>query len=332
MRKSILPFLIGMVSALPVFAQCAPADIRDSLSDAERASIARAVAETPYGEGRAFQAVRGDQEIFLFGTFHSAQAGDIPAGVQAAMDGASQVLVEVTAEQNGLLQAQMQTDPALIMDMAGPGLEAELDPEDWQALVGALQPLGLPPEAADRLQPWFAGTMIALPMCELMQQAAGKMPIDTEIETMALDRGIPVAGLETAMEALEAFAQMSRETQIDFLEMSLVTVEQSEEVFSTTAVLYSEGRIAEIFELSNVLAEREIPAREVEAMGDAMLDPLLVQRNRNWMPAILASAGNGPTIVAVGALHLGGEDGLLRMLEAEGFEISRVVLDGEVAQ
>ena len=37
-----------------------------------------------------------------------------------------------------------------------------------------------------------------------------------------------------------------------------------------------------------------------------------------------------PIFVAVGTDHLIGEDGLLRLLEKDGFSIERVMLDGEV--
>ena len=46
--------------------------------------------------------------------------------------------------------------------------------------------------------------------------------------------------------------------------------------------------------------------------------------NLNWMSALLEELTKGDAVVAVGALHLGGEDGLLQLLAAEGFEIRRL--------
>lgn len=332
MQHALVSFLIGMTAALPLFAQCAPADIRTELTEAERATIQRDVADVPYGIGRAFTAMRGGEELFLFGTFHSAEAGPLPVALTDALAGAAQVFVEVTASENERLARQMQTNPGLIMDMEGDGLLESLSAKDWNILTTAMEPLGMPAAAVDRLQPWFAGTMLALPLCELMYQAQGAQAIDAQIEQLASGQGTPVLGLETATQAINALSGMPDPVQMDFLRMSLSTADIAEPMFMTTAQLYSEGRIAEIYALSNVLSARLAPLEEVEATTDAVLDALLVRRNHNWMPAILGAATDGPAVIAVGALHLSGEEGLLRLLEGEGFDITRVNLDGEVSE
>ena len=330
--KPILIFLFAAMTALPLSAQCNPADIRDDLSVEERHAIARQVADWPYGVGRAFRAIRGDERLFLFGTFHSAAAGPVPPVVSDEIARAQSLFVEVTSDQTAALQARMQTEPGLIMNLTGPGLNTDLTTDEWQALTDALQPMGLQPEVADHLQPWFAATMMAIPPCEMMQQAGGAQPLDMKVEALAREAGIPVAGLETAQDVLGMFDAMSRGTQIDFLRSSLMSVEMAEDVFMTAARQYREGRIAEVQALSNAIASRQMPPDAVAAMNEAVMEPLLEQRNRNWMKPILDAASQGPTVIAVGALHLGGESGLLRLLEREGFDITRIILDGEVSE
>ncbi|SOH92723.1 hypothetical protein SAMN06273572_101571 [Monaibacterium marinum] len=332
MQHAFASFLIGMTAALPLFAQCAPADLRTELTEAERATIQREVADVPYGIGRAFTAVRGDEELFLFGTLHSAEAGPLPAPLTDALANASQVFVEVTIAENERLARQMQTNPGLIMNMEGDGLLETLSAKEWNVLTTAFEPYGMPAAAVDRLQPWFAGMMLALPACELMNQAQGAQAIDAQIEQIASGQGKPVLGLETAMQAIDALASMPEPVQMDFLRIGISTAEIAEPLFMTVAQIYAEGRIAEVYALSNVFSARVAPMDEVETMSEAVFDALLVGRNNNWMPAILDAAQNGPAVIAVGALHLGGEEGLLRLLEGEGFDITRVNLDGEVSE
>lgn len=332
MFKSITTFLAGLLTALPLFAQCTPADLRASLTKDERSAIARDAAATPYGVGRAFRATRGGDELVLFGTFHSAAAGGLPTGLTDEMPLAAQVLIEVTSDQNAYLQTQMQTDPTLILDIGGAGLQSQLPAQEWASLTSALRPLGMPPEVVDMLQPWFAATMITLPQCELTHQASGAQTIDATIEALALSQGIPVQGLETALEALASMQNLPTQTQIDFLRIGLGTIDTAEPLFMTMAQLYSEGRIAEINELTNAISARATPMAEVDALSEQVFGALLGGRNHNWMPAILDAAQHGPSIVAVGALHLGGDEGLLRLLEGEGFDITRIVLDGEVSE
>ena len=50
-------------------------------------------------------------------------------------------------------------------------------------------------------------------------------------------------------------------------------------------------------------------------------DILLGDRNRNWIPLIIADANRQPTIFAVGAGHLGGKDGVIRLLKAQGYTL-----------
>jgi uncharacterized protein YbaP (TraB family) len=51
---------------------------------------------------------------------------------------------------------------------------------------------------------------------------------------------------------------------------------------------------------------------------------LLIGRNRNWIPKIIATAKNGPVFVAVGAMHLPGTNGVLNLLRNEGYIVKPV--------
>jgi uncharacterized protein len=52
-------------------------------------------------------------------------------------------------------------------------------------------------------------------------------------------------------------------------------------------------------------------------------DSLISERNKTWLPNILNAIREGiPTVVAVGALHCFGEDGIPRLLEREGYTVS----------
>jgi uncharacterized protein YbaP (TraB family) len=48
---------------------------------------------------------------------------------------------------------------------------------------------------------------------------------------------------------------------------------------------------------------------------------LINTRNRSWISVIEEAARKGPVFVAFGALHLSGENGVLALLEAQGFNV-----------
>jgi uncharacterized protein YbaP (TraB family) len=57
----------------------------------------------------------------------------------------------------------------------------------------------------------------------------------------------------------------------------------------------------------------------------AVYDSLLRQRNLKWMPQIEAMLRDSDReFVLVGAAHLVGEDGLLEMLQARGYDVSQL--------
>jgi len=50
---------------------------------------------------------------------------------------------------------------------------------------------------------------------------------------------------------------------------------------------------------------------------------MMTDRNERWIPQIIALLDEpGTVLVAVGAGHLAGEDSVIKMLRAEGFEVA----------
>ena len=63
---------------------------------------------------------------------------------------------------------------------------------------------------------------------------------------------------------------------------------------------------------------------EPDAMGsEAVYDNLIVTRNANWTEEIktLMAEEAGSFFIAVGAAHLAGEDSVIAMLRADGYEV-----------
>jgi len=65
-----------------------------------------------------------------------------------------------------------------------------------------------------------------------------------------------------------------------------------------------------------------------DAMQDFALfeQKMLTDRNASWVDRLLEQAQGQKVFAAVGAAHLPGEIGVLRLLENDGFEITRLPL------
>jgi uncharacterized protein YbaP (TraB family) len=64
-------------------------------------------------------------------------------------------------------------------------------------------------------------------------------------------------------------------------------------------------------------------------MNEAELSPefnanFLVKRNQNWIPQISKMVQEKPIFIAVGAGHLPGEQGVLKLLQEAGYTITAV--------
>ena len=56
-----------------------------------------------------------------------------------------------------------------------------------------------------------------------------------------------------------------------------------------------------------------------------IFDDLLIKRNKKWLPILKQQIDKESTLIAVGALHLFGEDGLINALQKAGYVVTPVM-------
>ena len=332
-RLSVLAFALLAFPAA-VFAACDGDDWRATLPPETVEEVRAAVADVPFGEGIAFEAVRGGSRITLFGTVHSADpAIFVPKEIATRVRAAHQVFVEATAKTERDIGRYLRSDPSLRFNVAGPGLSARLSAAEWQELREALAAYGVDAQTADRMRPWFAAVTLETPLCELAAEHAGSDVLDKQVERLARTAGVAVAALDEDYESLLAFyLDASAQQELDMLRLYLATgvAEQStvEDTFATAIGAWRDEEILTFWELSRTLAASSSDDGEaVAALFRRMHASLIVMRNRAWVARILGRVPSAPDIVvAAGALHLPGEHGLPRLLEEEGYAVSRLTV------
>ena len=152
-------------------------------------------------------------------------------------------------------------------------------------------------------------------------EAAGERApfLDYALQLAAIERGARVYGLETIEEQLGIFDRLSKEEQGLMLAAAgwnwkgePQDIEPMMEIYLArdTATLYAamQERI------------RADPTGASARYYELMIDI----RNQNMVVRMLDRLQGGSAFVAVGALHLPGEKGVLRLLEKYGFQVSRV--------
>jgi hypothetical protein len=94
-----------------------------------------------------------------------------------------------------------------------------------------------------------------------------------------------------------------------------------EDLFATMAELYLQRRVALIEALSRVLGDRTgISAAGYAAFNDSLVD----RRNAVMIARAVPLIDKGGAFIAVGALHLIGDKGLVARLREKGYAVTRV--------
>lgn len=134
------------------------------------------------------------------------------------------------------------------------------------------------------------------------------------LENLATANKIKMEGLETIADQMKIFDDLTKEQQAEMVMAGIRDEAETLKMTSDMQQIYRRQRIDSLYNLihndGGVLADEQ----------NAFLD----QRNRNWIPKIKTYVSKGRTFIAVGAGHLGGENGVIRLLEKEGYKVTPV--------
>lgn len=168
-------------------------------------------------------------------------------------------------------------------------------------------------------QPWVVATMISIPLCEQMRKASGEPTLDEIIARTAVAENIPLVGLETVEDQLSVFAGMPMEQQVSFLVATARIGDQAADYFETLIDLYMQRKLSLLLPLSRRMEKMAGGNGESVAF---MEQDLLEKRNVNMQKAALKLLEKGNAFIAVGALHLQGEHGLVELFRDSGYEVT----------
>jgi uncharacterized protein YbaP (TraB family) len=178
---------------------------------------------------------------------------------------------------------------------------------------------GVPPDAArlNTMRPWLAWvTASAL----LVQQDGFRAEngVEAVITTKAHARRLPIRGFETVAEQIRILAGLSNDTAEVLLHVALSDPADSLRRDDALARAWAAGDEAAIVN----------SAAEIKLESGESYSHLLADRNQLWAARLAQQLGaSGTWLVAVGELHLAGDDSVLALLRARGFSVVRLTGD-----
>lgn len=148
-----------------------------------------------------------------------------------------------------------------------------------------------------------------LTLIVMTEQVGDFSTIDDEVAKIASKAKVEVVGLESVYEQVGFLSSISLEEQLGWLEDLNSTM--MDDYYDMVRV-YMKG---DLDSLALVSADQ---------MTTGLEQKLATDRNKNWIPRIKDHLSNGSIFMAVGALHLIGEEGVIALLRAEGFTVEPV--------
>lgn len=245
---------------------------------------------------------------WLFGTIHALPDDarwETPA-LAAALDRAGVLVVEVRdldPERTAAVFARLARDEPV------PPLAERLPLAQRAKLAELLDRENIPVGRLDGLETWAAALALA--------RMAGDIPAGGGVDQALIARfaGRPIAELEGAQSQLAIFDRLPERDQRRLL--AAVIAEGSDPGKDARA-------LADAW-LAGDLAQLEHAARRGLLADPALRQALATGRNAAWMETIapLLDSGRRP-MVAVGAAHMLGDQGLPALLAARGFTVRRI--------
>jgi len=335
-RRMVLPclrlVLVGAALCLagaPLQAACTGTDLRHTAAPEITAAVQAELARTPFAQGLSWIATRGERRLHIIGTMHlnDPRHAALVAHMTPAIKAADAVLLEVNRADKAKLNRTLAETPSMVFITEGPTLIDRLPAEDWQQIADQARAAGVPAFMAAKMRPWFLSMSLSVPQCARTIKDVTE-GLDMQLMEVAEAAAVPTLSLEDPLHVFRLLDEAPLEEQVAELRSYIALMGVGPDDFYTMVESYFDGAVQQytLLQLQQVLAaDGDIPVAERQAQVDELLERLLYQRNRDWIPVIEATKG-ARLVLAVGAAHLPGQDGVLALLEAEGYVIEEAPL------
>jgi uncharacterized protein len=251
---------------------------------------------------------------YLYGTYHLVPSGYLPADgkVMAAFQAAKGVIVEIEMDSAVMMRTSMmaimpQNKLSQLLDSAGYALVDQ----EFKASTGyGLQPF-------DQVKPIALTLMLTLAynaeVAPWMATYKGAM-LDMYFQEEGRRQGKNILALETV------------EAQMWMLYDSETVQEQAKDLLEIVRdrdnILKASEEVTEGWRTEDLDRMAAAANGMMDSYGST--EVLLRARNARWMDILPKSMKKGTQFIAVGALHLTGDDGMIQLLRDKGYTLTPV--------
>jgi len=253
-------------------------------------------------------------EAYLLGSVHALTRSFYPLSpvIEQAFAGSRVLVEEVDLDE--------MANPATMLSLAGQAmlpadqsLESLLSKDTYAAVVARAGKHGVPMAMVQRMKPWMAA--VTLTAAELTRAGfEASNGIDQHFFNRAKAAGMPRRALETVAYQFDRLDGLSAELQDASLRAMLADIDTQAANIEELAQAWRAGNTAVLERLLH------------EGFSEApmLAERLLLERNRNWVPAVeRCLTEQSRCFIVVGAAHLVGPGSLVELLRARKFVVEQ---------
>lgn len=250
---------------------------------------------------------------YLFGTHHliPIQFLDSVPGLYPAFNSAKMVVSEVVL--NNLDATPAIRKAALLPDTIT--IRGLLNQAEYEFVNQELtNTLRMSLDNLNKMHPSLISKLYELELYKKYEHFEENTQSDTYFQLVAAKKGIPIAGLETVEQQVKLLFPENIKKETQLLVASIRNKEMLIQEMREMNRLYREGNLDALEVLANQ-SNKQWNVSEEENKK------LIDDRNINWVKQLPDLIKNNSCFVAVGALHLPGSKGLIKLLKNEGYKV-----------
>lgn len=260
---------------------------------------------------------KGIKKSYIFGTIHMISEKDffMDDKTMNAIKKCKKMVMEIDISQSLQMGIKLMTLSGM---KGGKTLADFVSPEDYQMVktyfekeAKSTEAKMLPFEMIEKWKPMLLQSFLYQDMIEGTMKS-----YEMELLSIGSERKMKFDGLETVEDQVNVFEK------IPYADQAKALVELIKEIKKDSG----SGK-AEFKKLLDLYLAQDIDGM-VKMSGEEFFGDLengeaelLTNRNQKWIPKIKAMSKDSPTFYAVGAAHLGGPNGVIRLLMQEGYTL-----------
>ena len=248
------------------------------------------------------------QPSYLFGTIHMICKEDfiLSETAKQKFNSSKQVYLELDMDDPQLQMTMMQQ----LQLPSNESLKNKFVESDFKALDSFLmKELNMNLAVFDQFKPMMVMSLLAQRVLSCAEMESYEM----NFVKMATEQKKELLGLEKVEDQLAVFDAIPDSLEIRSIMNMVNDFDAQKKEFNRMSTIYKSQDLEALYQLI---------AESPEMMGSQEL--LLDRRNRNWIPVMDSAMKKTSTFFAVGAGHLGGNQGVLELLRKQGYSVKPI--------